>query len=126
MTIWLGLLAATVYGSLAPSPEVNRLLVAQDKLLHASAYALVMFWFVQLTPRQRWRWSVAAVLWAGSGLIEYLQWLTGYRQAEWRDFLANGVGIAVALILGYTPLGGLLALLEGRLCRHPGRPANED
>jgi len=68
-----------------------------DKLVHGLAYLTLMMWFGQL-PRTSWV-AYAAMLFSLGGIVELLQGLGGYRQAEWLDWVADGVGIAIASAL---------------------------
>lgn len=44
------------------------------------------------------RWLLPGIM-AYSGLLELLQGLTGYREASWSDFIANGLGLVAGLLL---------------------------
>jgi VanZ family protein len=47
---------------------------------------------------------VLAALLAYGGLIEILQSLTPYRSAEWADLLADGLGLAIGLLVARVSL----------------------
>lgn len=98
MRRWLAvgwLMVALVFaGSLMPGPPT--LDVAQgDKLQHAGAYFVLMFWFSQVyrdgVPRMR---TVAALIGMGI-LIELLQGLTTWRSADMFDVVANASGVTL-------------------------------
>lgn len=84
-----------------------------DKLNHALAYITLTWWFGQLLPARRRLFLVLALLGYGV-LIELAQGLTGYRSADPKDVLANGVGILLGLALLRTPAGRLYAWLDAR------------
>ena len=109
---WL-LVAGIVYGSLTPSP-VGIPVTEGDKLEHLFSYGVLMGWFMQLYTRNSH--VLLAVLCAGLGVaMEYAQLASGYRDFEYGDMIADGVGVSIAWLLGATPLAGILAALERRL-----------
>lgn len=108
LTGWLWLAVVIVF-SLVPSPPKADVPM-WDKLNHLAAYALLMFWFAQLTPR--WALLTAGLLALG-GLLELAQGLTGYREASLQDMLANALGLALGAALAWR-LPNLLASLEAR------------
>ncbi len=111
------LLALVTIGSLTPvsipslgTPAIPHL----DKLIHFSAYALLAAWYLAVFPMPKARLLVpAALLTVGLG-IEWLQGMTGYREADLIDAAANLSGILVAPLL-VTPLRRLLGRIESRL-----------
>lgn len=108
LTGW-GLIAVVVVFSLVPSPPQADL-PQWDKLNHLAAYALLMFWFAQLTPR---RLRLATALLALGGILELAQGLTGYREASLQDMVANALGLALGALLTWR-LPCPLAWLERR------------
>ncbi len=83
-----------------PAPDVG----GSDKLHHFIAYAILSLGFVLLvrTPLSLLRTSAGLI---GYGvMLELLQSLTGYRQMEVLDMLANAAGVVAALPLWWTPL----------------------
>ena len=89
------LVGVIVWASLTPHPLENGL-DHGDKLNHLFGYGSVMFWAAQL-PAPRWRLAAGFV---GLGiLMETLQALTGYRQADIYDALANSAGVGVGWLL---------------------------
>ena len=84
MIVWL---------SLTPSPpKVD--FEASDKVGHVLAYAALMFWFCQVYAEGKTRLLHAVVfLVLGLGL-EILQGLSGLRQYDVLDMLANALGVA--------------------------------
>ncbi|MDH5517905.1 MAG: VanZ family protein [Gammaproteobacteria bacterium] len=94
--LWLLLgylyLAYIVYGSLTPNPiEVD---VADfDKVMHFSAYALLMIWFAMIFYQTRAR-IFHAVAFIGLGVgMEFAQQAGGVRFFEFSDMLANSLGV---------------------------------
>lgn len=106
LTGWIWLAVVIVF-SLVPSPP-RADVPMWDKLNHLAAYALVMFWFAQLTPR--WLWLAAGLLML-SGLLELAQGLTGYREASLPDMVANALGLGLGAALAWR-LPSPLAWLE--------------
>lgn len=84
-----------------------------DKIYHVIAYGAMMFWWGMVQPARRVRWAVALIV-LGIGL-EFAQSLTGYRQLDRWDALANSGGVITALLLLLTPLAGLLAWFDRQL-----------
>ena len=94
---WL-LVAAVIYLSLTPHPiEID---IAQgDKLGHALAYTLLMFWFCQLYDSRRARIGHALGFVALGIAIEFAQRATEYRSFELWDMAADGAGIVIGWML---------------------------
>ena len=117
--VWRAIGVALVVGavavSLMPAPPAFSTSHI-DKLWHALTYACLMFWFVQLFRRKR-IWALALGFVAMGSMIEGLQYLTGYRTAEFADALANTAGVLVGWGLYQTPLGGSLQWLDHQLSR---------
>jgi len=107
------LIALVIFLSLTSSPvEIDTDLPYQDKLLHALAYFLLTFWFMQIYHIRHhvFRW-VIFFLCLGL-LLEYLQGFDSRRYSEVGDMLANALGVAVALVLSRTQLRFMLTRLE--------------
>lgn len=98
------LLVLVVVGSLTPSTgEGGPILPIPDWAQHAIGYGLLMAALVgsQVRPRM-WRSALALV---GLGaILELVQGWLGYRFAEAKDLLANGVGIALVAVLAWWML----------------------
>lgn len=106
---WL-LIAAVVFLTLTPSPPHIDVL-ANDKLRHGLSYAVLMFWFCQIyLPLGHWRIAIQLVL-LGIAL-EILQGISGFRQFEYLDMLANAGGVLVGWALSRMFRGTLLLRLE--------------
>lgn len=88
-------------------PHIQQLdhIVGFDKLVHTSMYlgTCSLFWMEYLRSQRQWsrlRLTLLAVVFPilMSGLIELAQtYLTDYRSGDWFDFLANSLGVILAL-----------------------------
>ena len=88
-----GWAAAIVWLSLTPSPpRVD--FAASDKLGHLLAYGLLMFWFCQVYASRKIR-IVHAIAFLAMGIgLEVLQGMSGLREYDVLDMLANAIGVA--------------------------------
>lgn len=111
---WL-LVAGVLWGSLTPGNDLPRAInFFNDKVLHATAYLLLTFWFCGSLERGLWP-AIALMFCAMGGIVEILQYLMGFgRDADWYDFYADSLGIAVALVLVYGGLGNWIIWIERR------------
>jgi len=101
-------LLAVAVVSLMPAPNLG----GSDKLFHFFSYAGLSFGFVLLV-RSLGQLSIAAIgLIAYGVLLEILQGLTGYRQMEALDMLANGLGVLAAVPLWWSPLPRWFRIVE--------------
>ena len=64
-----------------------------DKASHVLAFAVLAILGAASYPQRKT--PVLLGLVAYGGMIELLQALTGYRSAEWRDLVADGVGVVL-------------------------------
>lgn len=114
---WTGaiiLTALIVYFSLEP-PSGVVLPNVSDKVKHFGAYCGLAFWFAGLTERRIYPGVAVALILLG-GLMELAQGAMGLgRTLDWRDFLANTLGIATALGVAYAGLGSWMIYIERRL-----------
>jgi VanZ family protein len=90
------LLAVITWLALSPAPPPQADL-GWDKLNHLAAFATLAC--VALLGRCGSFWRVGGALLAYGGLIEVLQSFMPPRVGEWPDLLADGVGIALGLLL---------------------------
>lgn len=93
------LLAVITWLALSPAPP-DSADTGWDKVDHALAFATLAFvsvWALWQRPRQ-WLLLVVALL-AYGGFIEIAQSFVPTRDAEWNDVLADGVGIALGLLV---------------------------
>ena len=101
------LLTALVAALLPDLPfiDLSRPFRMTDKGLHALAFAFLAVWFSgQYARRSFWRIGVGLI--AFGALIELIQGMVSYRNAEWMDMYADGVGITMGLIIALLGAGG--------------------
>lgn len=85
-----------LYLSLAPSEDVPGAELVWDKAAHAIAYTILVI--VGLLFSTHRRWVVALTVWGVGIGIEFVQAVMPFgRQGDWRDALANSLGIAVGV-----------------------------
>ncbi|MGN1256612.1 MAG: VanZ family protein [Bacteroidaceae bacterium] len=108
----LGLLIALaiVALSLAPFPEIPAAedIPLADKWTHMVMYGslTLVIWIQYLRSHQKVHWiklTIGGILAPAAlgGLMELAQaYLTTYRSGDWLDFIANCIGVAIAVIPG--------------------------
>lgn len=115
--VWLILgwlwIVCVFYLSLMPHPPEPVVFSGADKLEHALAYVLLMWWFCQLYFGSLRILLVAAFMAMGV-LIEILQGMGGYRYFEFADMLADAVGVMLGFGLAHTVMGRVLMMLEDK------------
>ncbi len=110
---WLAVIVVIVVSLLPPPPVPS--MPGSDKLGHLLVYFTLMAGAVQL-HRGRALWlSAAALVGLGLGLEFAQDMLTTSRQFEWRDALANTLGVLAGLALAATSAAQWLGRLERRL-----------
>jgi VanZ family protein len=118
-TLWIAigwlLVLAVVYLSLTPAPPTIDV-PAGDKIGHALAYGLLMWWFLQLYAAARRPLIAVALIALGVGL-EFAQKLTETRSFEYLDMAADAAGVGLGWLLGETALGKTLQTLERYVLR---------
>ena len=82
-----------------------------DKVLHAITFLVLAVWFSGQYRRPSYL-RVAAGLMLFGLLIEFCQYLVGYRQADLFDMAANIVGIVAGFAVAFAGLGGWSQRLE--------------
>lgn len=92
----IALLCAGTWLALVPAPP-RQATLGWDKLNHAAAFAVLTGVGILRFGQARIRLGLALL--AYGALIEILQSFTRTRTAEWLDLLADGLGIAVGLLL---------------------------
>jgi hypothetical protein len=111
---WL-LVASVIVGSLIPGPVLEAVDVdVNDKVMHASAYCVLMVWFAGFCTRAVYPLIAAVLLMLGVGL-DLLQRLTETRTFDWYDIAMNCTGVIVGLALSLSLLGGWCQRVEQRL-----------
>jgi VanZ family protein len=87
-----------VVASLVPARDLPRLRVS-DKLEHILAYLALALWFGGLVAPRRYLRLALGLIALGGG-VEIAQGLMGLgREADWRDFEADALGVALGLSL---------------------------
>ncbi|MDY6992125.1 MAG: hypothetical protein SVR94_05890 [Pseudomonadota bacterium] len=117
--LWLslgwGLVLIVIRLSLMPPTPATQSLFSipyGDKLAHFLIYFLLMGWFMQIyhTARQRLSYMIGFIT---LGIIlELLQDTGGVRHGDWRDAIANSVGVLCAWQLTKKRFADLLLTLE--------------
>ncbi len=113
LAIGIILIVALIIASLMPVPTVMTTFPAHtDKLEHLVAYFVLMGWFVQIyhLPAQRLRLALFFII-LGL-LLEVLQGVSGIRQADWADMVANSLGVLLAWQIGKTQFSYLFFHIE--------------
>ena len=105
--------------SLVPIPEIPAAedVPLADKWTHMVMYAslTLVIWIQYMRSHQKvnwWKLIAGGILLpvAWGGLMELAQaYLTTYRSGDWIDFVANCIGVAIATLLGLTPLRKLFS-----------------
>ena len=83
-----------------------------DKVLHFLGYTSLALWFGALARRSRYV-VVGVLLILLGAVIELAQGLMGMgRTADWRDLLANSLGVVFGLAVCYAGLGMWMVWVE--------------
>lgn len=106
---WL-LIAGVAAGSLVPGGTIGDFSVS-DKVLHALAYFVLMFWFSGLYRRER-HWILALAIVAFGFALELAQAGTASRSFDLYDAAANASGILLALVLAWFVFEGWCRRVE--------------
>jgi len=114
-SLWLAvgytLVAYVIYSSLTPNPiemDVSNF----DKYAHTFGYFVLMGWFMQIYHQKK-SVIMLAVFFIFMGVaLEYVQGMTGYRYFDFKDMLANGFGVVLAVMLIQTPFPQILWIFE--------------
>jgi VanZ family protein len=110
------LLAATVNESLQAKVWRVAEVIGWDKANHCLGYFLLTTWFTGVARRSRYL-LVGVLLIAFGGSLEIAQGLMHEgRTSDWFDFLANSLGVSVAVTLAMLGLGDWMIWIE-RLLR---------
>ncbi len=106
---------AVIFLSLTASYPAYLVIGDDLKLNHVLAYAVLMFYFVQLVLGTRSPWFFA-VLFVTMGIaLEYLQVQTGYRHFSYYDMLADSAGVSVGFLASKTPLKNSVAYIDKKI-----------
>lgn len=112
---WLIILVIIVL-SLIPDPDKITPFSASDKIMHALAYGVAMFWF-GLCFRRKKLYLIALFLILLGIVLEVIQGQTGYRTMSFYDIIANCAGVLIGLALSFSPLVKTLQYIEHRLLK---------
>jgi VanZ family protein len=116
--LWFGLAYAQllVVAVLSLTPAVPNIL-GSDKLGHFLAYAALSMAFSVIIRQRISLWLILFGLILFGILMEYLQGLSGYRYADLKDALANGIGVIFGLLFHFSPLRHVLLKVDAYLHR---------
>jgi VanZ family protein len=107
---WALAIGATI-ASLVPGQQLPTI-PSGDKVLHLLTYAVLAVWFAGLYPRTRYVW-IAALLFLMGLSIEWAQGAMSLgRQRDYRDVIANSLGIGLGLAIAVFWLGDWAQRLE--------------
>ena len=109
---WL-LVLGVIVGSLLPGPIIREITPAMnDKLMHFSAYFVLMAWFAGLYPRAKHVRVGLALIALGAALDILQGTATQTRSFELLDIAADAVGVIVAFLLSAWFLEGWCLRVE--------------
>lgn len=98
LLFWGFLLATIVLSLIPPAYLVAPVFSIWDKAQHALGFAVLMGLGLVAYPALA-RWRLGLLLLALGGGIEIAQHATGWRYAEWSDWLADAIGISLAWLV---------------------------
>jgi VanZ family protein len=98
LVFWTFLLALVTLSLMPTAYLAAPIFSIWDKAQHAFGFAVLTLLAVQAYPSHP-RLRLAILLLLLGGAIELAQSASGWRTGDWRDGLANAVGIAVVLML---------------------------
>lgn len=114
LAIGFALVGLVIFLSLTPDPvDVGK--IEEVKTGHFLAYAVLMLWFSQIYRAGRVRIVVGLLFVLMGVVLEYAQAMTGYRSFGYVDMRDNAIGVTAGLLLGFTPLGGALQVVDAWL-----------
>ena len=113
--VWLGLgwtfIVCAVIASLLPVQQLPPTGMS-DKLEHTLAYTLLTVWFTGVYPRSSYARVGLGMLALGVA-IEIAQGAMPFgRQTDFRDVIANSLGIVLGLVVAWIGLGGWAQRIE--------------
>ena len=122
---WLGfgwlLIGLVIFLSLSPDPEEIIEFAYSDKIKHLFAYGVLMGWFAQLYPSNKWQLTWALFFSLLGVAMEFTQGWSGMRVFDYADMLANGCGVFLAWWLVKNWLEGSLLRVDYALTRLLGK-----
>jgi VanZ family protein len=111
---WL-MLATVTYLLVTPRLPEPLDIAHADKLYHVAGFALLSGWAALLFESHRALLLRGLMLVAFGAAMEGVQALLPWRSADLLDFAANLGGVALGLLVGFTPLARSLWLIERRV-----------
>lgn len=93
------LVLITLWLSLIPSDQVPSAFHFWDKAQHTLGFASLAFLGLMAYPGRILKLMLGLML-LGAG-IEIAQWLTGWRQGDWQDWIADCVGLVIGYLAWY-------------------------
>ena len=87
-----------IYGSLTPNP-INVAIDDFDKVMHFTAYALLMLWFGMIFYKLTVRYVLLASFIALGVGLEFAQQAGGVRYFEYADMIANSLGVLAGFLV---------------------------
>lgn len=113
LSIGCALVALVIFMSLTSSPiDIGVSLPYEDKVYHAFAYFVLMFWFGQIYHGRSERIIVALIFIFMGVMLEYFQSFNPKRFAEFADMLANATGVVLGFSLSLTRAKNILLKIE--------------
>ena len=115
--LWLAIAYAlvilVVFLSLTSNPvDMKMGLPYEDKVFHAFAYIVLMFWFGQIYHDKFQRNMIAVVFVFMGIMLEYMQGFDVNRYSEFADVIANLTGVALGFLIGLTGAKNILLRVE--------------
>lgn len=117
VTGWALVLLA-VWGSLTGNAIVAHGGV-NDKLEHFGTYATLSLWFAGIYPRSRYGLIAVGLFLLGVSMEVIQGAMHEGRMKDYRDVVANSIGIAIGLVIATCWLGGWAQRLERMLTPKP-------
>jgi VanZ family protein len=117
--VWLAvgwaLVAGTWIGCLLPARDLHAISRIPDKLQHAATFFVLTLWFAGLYARRALPRIGLAFFLMGCAIELAQGAFTTTRDMDWRDAVADGVGILVALAVAYAGAAGWAERVERKL-----------
>ena len=114
--IWIfGLLLCVLLSVIAP-PAVSVDVSNSDKVGHFLAYGTLSAWAVMLFQQKRtWILCAAALIFLGIAMEFAQGYLTTTRMMDWRDALANTMGVGLGSCVSLLPVQAWLLRIDRKL-----------
>lgn len=101
-----------MYLSLAPGLDSPVIVSGRDKVAHLFAYAVLMFWFMQIVSGTSSRLAAATGLVSLGIALEVVQAILPYRTFELLDIAANTLGVGLGWLAAPPRSINVLAAIE--------------